>query len=142
MKYDIPEGLSREALVDIHNDYLAIHPDIRVHNRWGDYTEYSVRIRAKEAAKLLNLDEVPGDVTWRLAFGIDEPDEEGVRNHTVDVQFHDGDEWMSAVIDPETDSMRVSAIHLIEAARAFLLFRYPVAQALIAIDERLLLCTR
>ena len=138
MKYDIPEGLSTEALVDIHNEYLAIHPDIRVHNRWGNFTEYSVRIRAKEAAKLLNRDEVSGDVTWRLAFGVDEPDEEGVRDHSIDVQYHDGDEWVTAVYDPATDSMTVSALHLLDAARTYLLDRYPVAQALLAIDERLL----
>ena len=137
MMYEIPEGLSREALVDIHIEFLCMNSDIRVHARWGDYTEYSVRIRAKVASQMLGR-EVDGNVTWRLAFGVDEPGDDGVREHSIDVQYHDGDEWVTAVYDPVRDRLTVSAVHLITTARQYLLDHYPVAQALLAIDERLL----
>lgn len=138
-KYQIPEGITRENLMEIHSEFLSTYYSVRVNYRWGDYTEYSVRIRPQEAEALTQLACDP-DRTWRLAVGLSEPDEEGKRDPTVDVQYHDPEtmEWETVCYDGARDVMLVSAVHLWESAAAFIEAKHPVLAALINIDARLL----
>ena len=41
-----------DDLIAEHNEILAGSYSIRVNSRWGDFTEYSVRIKCKWAAKI------------------------------------------------------------------------------------------
>jgi hypothetical protein len=138
-KYEIPEGISREDLIEIHSELLATHYSVRVNYRWGDYTEYSVRLKPLEAATLMDREANP-DYTWRLVVGLSEPAEEGTRDPTVDVQYHHPEtkEWETACYDVQSDTMTVSAVHLWEAAADFIEAKHPVLAALVNIDARLL----
>jgi hypothetical protein len=137
MNNTIPEGLSREALFDLHNHLLDMNPTLRVNQRWGDFTEYSVRLRAKDAASLLGCD-VDGNVTWRLVVGVDERDEQGERSDIIDVDYHDGEVWRSACYSDEDASLNPATADILLRCKRFTAAKYPVIEELLEIDRRLL----
>jgi hypothetical protein len=128
--YTIPDNADRATLTELHNEILAVNPSIRVVNRWGSFTEYDVKLKKRDAAKLLE-DETPEDV-WRLVFGADHT--EAAEAFTVDVQFYDAEKryWESTCLDVGDPGA------LIERATAWLREHHPAAEALVEIDGRLL----
>lgn len=137
MKYSIPEGLDKEALIEIHYEFLTMNPKVRVLTRWGDFTEYAVRVRPIVAERLTGL-EIDHLKTYRLCIGVSEVMEHGERNDVVDVQCHDGSEWTTICLDPETEEYTVDPVRLITGAREYFLAKYPVVEGLLMIDRILL----
>lgn len=43
-KHPFPPDTTREDLVELHEELLSTNPKVRVLSRWGDFTEYVVRI--------------------------------------------------------------------------------------------------
>ena len=136
-RYHIPEGLDKEALIEIHYEFLTMNPKVRVLTRWGDFTEYAVRIKARDAERLTGI-EIDHLKTWRLCIGVSGVLEHGDRNDVVDVQFNDGGEWTTICIDPETEEYTVDHVRLITGAREYFLAKYPVVEGLLMIDRILL----
>lgn len=136
-KYQIPEGLSREALIEIHYEFLSMNPKVRVLSRWGDFTEYAVRIKSRDAERLAGF-EIDHLKTWRLCIGVSEVMEHGDRNDVVDVQFNDGEEWTTVCFDPVKEEFVVDQVHLIRTAREYFMKKYPVVEGLLLIDRMLL----
>lgn len=136
---ELPGDLDRKTLIDIHNEILATSYHIRVNSRWGDYTEYSVKINAARALQISGLPELPPDVPWRLCFGVERASDQFI-DDVVDVQMHDQDlrEWITVLYDGETDTFLADVSHVVREATAYLQRKHPVARLLLEIDRRLL----
>ena len=107
-----PSGARRDELIAEHNEILAGNYSIRVNSRWGDFTEYSVRIKGKWAAKILDCEEdnLPQNTTFRLCFGVERASDT-LLDEIIDVHWHDPESgmWESLVYDPDSDELSVDA---------------------------------
>jgi hypothetical protein len=134
--YDIPRDASRSTLETIHNEILAHNSDIRPSSRWGRFTEYSIKLKKREAQSLLDdaLSE-EGSAPWRLIFGADH-EEPGNAGLTLDAQYYDGEVhlWRSTFLDRDAEDER----SFVDRVLAWLREHHPAAEALIEIDRRLL----
>lgn len=133
------DHLNHSELVKIHNDIIARNYHIRVNSRWGDFTEYSVRINSNRARIIAGLESMPENITCRLCFGVDRAKDQFL-DDTIDVQIHDKDslEWTTILYDPKTDTYLADAEHVIREAMDYLSRKHPEARLLMEIDRRLL----
>lgn len=137
--FELPANLDRDTLIDIHNEILATSYHIRVNSRWGDFTEYSVRINSNRARIIAGRESMPENITCRLCFGVDRAKDQFL-DDTIDVQIHDKDslEWTTILYDPVTDTYLADAEHVIREASDYLSRKHPEARLLLEIDRRLL----
>ena len=132
--YHIPDEATAEQLVALHNEILAHNAGIRVLNRWGNFSEYSIKVKLRDVEQLLGPvraergDPDPAATPWRIVFGYDT----GV---AVDLQYYDPDQrmWETVLADVGDD---VDTI--VDAVTAWLREHHPASEALVAIDGRLL----
>ena len=136
-----PPGAQRDDLIAEHNEILAGNYSIRVNTRWGDFTEYSVRIKGKWAAKItgLPLEGLPEGSTFRLCFGVERASDT-LLDEVVDVHVHDSEtgQWETLCFDLDTDAMVVDPSRLLQEARSYLLHKFPEVQRLLEIDRELM----
>ena len=131
------EGLSREALFDLHNHLLEINSNIRVNQRWGDFTEYSMRLRAKDASQLLGQP-ADKDATWRVVVGIEERRAAEPRATFIDIERHDGRAWVSACFTHDGSQALVDYRAVVARVDSFIATAYPDMRTLLEIDCKLL----
>jgi len=136
-RYIVPDGLAPIDLARIHAEFLSIHSAIRVNYRWGEFTEYSVRVRERDAQHIVG-GSIPIGVTWRIAFGVELIN--GELEATFDLQYHDANtrEWTSWLHEAGLDLSMDSTRNIVDMTVSFLRERYPVSEALLTIDGRLL----
>lgn len=69
----IPASAEAGTLPVLHDHLLSLSPHLRLKTKWGNYTEYSVSIRDKDAIELTNGN-APilsnGASRWRIRFGV------------------------------------------------------------------------
>lgn len=138
-KMQLPGDMDRDTLIDLHNEIIAQSYHIRINSRWGDFTEYSVRINSNRARIISGVETIPEHVTCRLCFGVDRASDQ-LLDDTIDVQIHDKEtlEWTTILYDPGTDQYTADADHVIREASAYLDRKHPLAPQLLEIDRRLL----
>lgn len=136
-KHPFPPDTSREELVELHEVLLSQNPKVRVLNRWGDFTEYAVRIKARDAQRLVGF-EVDPLMTFRLCIGVSEITKNGERYDSVDVQCNEGAEWATICLDPGGEEFAVDQELLLADARVFIMKKYPIIFDLLMIDRMLL----
>lgn len=146
MIYTIPDSADRETLAALHNDILQGNPDIRVHNRWGSFSEYSIKVKRIEVEQILaaTIHDDTGAMNFRVVFGWDD-------GPTYYVEFFDrvSHGWQPALVgafasvEAEIAAGREATtemIHqtIIERVTTWLREHHPAAEALVEIDRRLL----
>lgn len=68
----IPASMEAGTLPILHDQLLSHAPHLRLKTRWGNYSEYSLAIRDKDAVEITNGNAVilpDGQSRWRIRFG-------------------------------------------------------------------------
>lgn len=137
--YHIPEDAPKSVLIDLHREILITNPRIRCHFRWGDFTEYSVKLNQRDVEHIAAR-KIATTAPFRLVVGTDfeAADIDGDTPIVTALEVWDGTrgEWYPAfeMLDTAGEILDTDESGFLQRVNEFIFQRYPALDALIRID--------
>lgn len=138
--YIIPEDAPESVLIDLHREILITNPRVRCHFKWGDFTEYSVKINQRDVEHLAGR-EIATINPFRLNVGVDcEYEDASDAPITTILEVWDAEqrEWVAALdmLNAETlgIAMDIDEYGFLQRCAEYVEQKYPELVALIEID--------
>lgn len=137
--YNIPEDAPESVLIDLHREILITNPRVRCHFKWGDFTEYSVKLNQRDVEHIAAR-EIATTAPFRATVGVDCEDAEDAPV-SMALEVWDGDEWSPAwdMLSAETlgVAMDTDESGFLQRMNDFIMQKHPAIAALVEIDLRM-----
>lgn len=137
--YNIPEDAPESVLIDLHREILITNPRVRCHFKWGNFTEYSVKLNQRDVEHIAAR-EIATTAPFRATVGVDCEDSDAPVSMALEVW--DGDEWSPAwdMLNAETlgVTMDIDESGFLQRMNDFIMQKHPAIAALVEIDLQML----
>jgi hypothetical protein len=137
--YTIPKNAPENILIDLHREILITNPRVRCHFKWGNFTEYSVKLNQKNVEHIAGC-EVATTAPFRLTIGVDCEFRDDPITAALEVWDGEQHEWVAA-LDMMTnnfgDVVEIDESGFLQRLNKFVLDKHPAIAALIEIDVQM-----
>lgn len=136
--YNIPEDAPESVLIDLHREILILNPRVRCHFKWGNFTEYSVKLNQRDVEHIAGR-EIATTSPFRATLGVDcELPDAADAPVSMALEVWDGDEWSPARDMLNTDTLGVAMdtdeSGFLQRMNDFIMQKHPAISALVEID--------